>query len=400
MKKSFISFLSVLCVLILGISAVSSNLAEAEATPTDLYSDPGPETLKEAAEEIAEETTEVTVDETAPGVAEVTADETAREGLDETGTESDILPQEEERQEQDEPDTALPEPAENGGINSGDENVEQEKNSASAEKIISRNVKIGDTWEGLTRDTIPAVLKLDLDQTQTVHILVQSRKKVQATVERSDRPETTRQSVLPDAEYQLLLISFEAEKGSSLITITPEEPNRNAKVSVSFLDNDAYTAWEEARVAESGSTQDKLPEPADEQEQPDEQALPEKPEDSNEETDAEPDAEPALGPENDLTDEAEPDEGNSFELPANRSANITISWDDPHPAYGCTAHFKAELTGYDDLDYSLQWQWSEDNEVWNDVTDAVSDSMDVVYSEENGDYQWRILVYIIRPDEE
>ena len=83
------------------------------------------------------------------------------------------------------------------------------------------------------------------------------------------------------------------------------------------------------------------------------------------------------------------------ELPENRNAVITISWDDENPGYGSIAHFHAELIGYEGTEYKLQWQWSRDGSIWNDIDNATSENMDITYSQENGDYSWRILVDII-----
>ena len=58
------------------------------------------------------------------------------------------------------------------------------------------------------------------------------------------------------------------------------------------------------------------------------------------------------------------------------------------------------MTGYDNVDYSLQWQWSEDREIWNDVINATGDTYDVVYTPENGSIHWRVMLYIIMPTEE
>ena len=83
------------------------------------------------------------------------------------------------------------------------------------------------------------------------------------------------------------------------------------------------------------------------------------------------------------------------ELPENRNAIITISWDDEDIGYGSVAHFRAELIGYEGIEYTLQWQWSEDGNTWNDIENATSDNMDITYTQENGDYRWRILVDVI-----
>lgn len=83
-----------------------------------------------------------------------------------------------------------------------------------------------------------------------------------------------------------------------------------------------------------------------------------------------------------------------------RRIEVDIHWDEEHPTYGAIAHFAAKLIGYEGLEYTMQWQWSEDNEIWHDIENAVEDHMDVVYSEANGDYYWRILVDVVPENEE
>lgn len=85
------------------------------------------------------------------------------------------------------------------------------------------------------------------------------------------------------------------------------------------------------------------------------------------------------------------------ELPTERKIEVAILWDEEHPTYGATAHFVATLMGYEGLEYTMQWQWSENDVDWYNVEGATEDHLDVVYSEENGDYNWRILVDVVTP---
>ncbi len=92
-------------------------------------------------------------------------------------------------------------------------------------------------------------------------------------------------------------------------------------------------------------------------------------------------------------EEAEQDENSKepVEQPE-RDAHISISWDVENPTHGCVAHFKAILIGYEDVEYTLQWQWSEDGQTWNNVEGATETTLDIVYTAQNGAYRWRILV--------
>lgn len=52
----------------------------------------------------------------------------------------------------------------------------------------------------------------------------------------------------------------------------------------------------------------------------------------------------------------------------------------------------AVLTGFEDLNYTLQWQFSADNENWADVDGATGSTLRVQMNEENRDYFWRVSV--------
>ena len=82
------------------------------------------------------------------------------------------------------------------------------------------------------------------------------------------------------------------------------------------------------------------------------------------------------------------------ELPENRSVEVVVSCDDPKPGFGSVIHFSAVLEGYEDLDYSLQWITSADNENWTEVEGAVGETMDVVMTRENYRNYWRVAVSI------
>ena len=58
------------------------------------------------------------------------------------------------------------------------------------------------------------------------------------------------------------------------------------------------------------------------------------------------------------------------------------------------AHFTAELSGYEELNYTVQWITSTDNENWTEVEGASGETMDVVVTEENYRNYWRIRVHI------
>ena len=80
-------------------------------------------------------------------------------------------------------------------------------------------------------------------------------------------------------------------------------------------------------------------------------------------------------------------------LPENASLSFDVAWDG-EPALGSTAHFIARMEGYDNLNYTLQWQYSLDNETWLDLEGETGSQMDLVITEENCAYYWRITVII------
>ena len=57
---------------------------------------------------------------------------------------------------------------------------------------------------------------------------------------------------------------------------------------------------------------------------------------------------------------------------------------------------KATVTGYDNLDYVLQWQYSEDPETfgWTDYPGANGETFDLQITEENNNFFWRVSVFL------
>ena len=85
--------------------------------------------------------------------------------------------------------------------------------------------------------------------------------------------------------------------------------------------------------------------------------------------------------------------------PADLYVGFNISWDDDIPAFGSVAHLDAVLDGFENLDFSFQWQYSEDNSSWTDVEGETQRRMDTVITEQNYLYYWRVMVYINVPAE-
>jgi len=105
------------------------------------------------------------------------------------------------------------------------------------------------------------------------------------------------------------------------------------------------------------------------------------------------------------TEEAEagePEEAeDGFMLPEDRTVRFDIEWEGKDAGVGLklgdTATFVAQLEGYDELEYDLQWQESADNENWNDIEGATDETMEMVVDESNFMLYWRLTVNIHVP---
>lgn len=93
--------------------------------------------------------------------------------------------------------------------------------------------------------------------------------------------------------------------------------------------------------------------------------------------------------------EKEPQELIAEALDENRS--ITLSFTNvPEGGYniGDTATLHADVQGYDNVTYTIQWRWSTDDATWNNCDGKTGDTMSVVLTEENCRYYWNVLVTI------
>ena len=95
-------------------------------------------------------------------------------------------------------------------------------------------------------------------------------------------------------------------------------------------------------------------------------------------------------------EDAETEEAEETEEPEERKVSFTYSWDDEEPSIGSVVHMKATVTGYDNLDYVLQWQYSEDPETfgWTDYPGANGETFDLQITEENNNFFWRVSVFL------
>ena len=257
--------------------------------------------------------------------------------------------------------------------------MSDEEVADSVEIIITKAVCIGDSWSGAMKKTKPAVLKLYIDHAQEVNLVVLGRH-AWITVEKSDKLTENPARTLTNDETSQTVISWHAEVGSYLITIGPVEHNLMAKVNITFMDAASYENWlteqeeqTEGLAEETEKQPDETEEPAEE---PEEQI--------EEETDT---TEEVV---DESTEENIPESENKPE----RHITVDVTWDVPDPVIGDTAHFEAILDGYDELQYTMQWQYSPDEITWYDIPNETNTTMDVVVTPENNIVYWRILVYV------
>ena len=394
MKNRFIQMFLVICAVMLMICAVSVWAAaeDVTATPTDL--------APVEQEESVPETTE----------PETTEPETT------------------------EPEATEPQAAESEVVDP-EEAVEEEA-ADSMEIIITKAVRIGDSWSGTMKKTKPAVLKLDIDHAQQVNLVVLGRHGW-ITVEKSDRLSDNPARTLTNDETSQTVISWYAEAGSYLVTLGPVEPNLMAKLNVFIMNEAEYESWLAEQAEQPEETEEQAEEdeekPADEideeetNDEPDEiieeeEETEKAPEDetieeengeetaenpeNEENTEITDDSEEANENVNELTEEEEPAEEDpadieeteenipESETTPERHIRVDVTWDVPEPIIGDTAHFVAVMEGYDELQYTVQWQYSPDEETWYDIPNETKTTMDVVVTPENNIVYWRILVYV------
>ncbi len=94
---------------------------------------------------------------------------------------------------------------------------------------------------------------------------------------------------------------------------------------------------------------------------------------------------------NDENDQASADDI----LPSERSISFDIVPGEDGVRIGSPIHFVAKIVGYDDIDYSLQWQYSDDCENWIDIPGETNETMDVVLTLDNRNLYWRIFVAVL-----
>jgi F0F1-type ATP synthase epsilon subunit len=81
-----------------------------------------------------------------------------------------------------------------------------------------------------------------------------------------------------------------------------------------------------------------------------------------------------------------------------RTIKLTSDWPEGEPAYeGTVITMTAELNGFDDVDYTLQWQHSVDLEEWTVEPEATGTSFSFELNETNYLYTWRVVAKYKKP---
>ena len=82
------------------------------------------------------------------------------------------------------------------------------------------------------------------------------------------------------------------------------------------------------------------------------------------------------------------------QLNPDRYIEIYAAWEGEHLLIGGEATLIAVLYGYDNVEYTLQWQVSPDDVTWSDVEGATDARYSLTVTDENYDDFWRVQVFI------
>ena len=81
-------------------------------------------------------------------------------------------------------------------------------------------------------------------------------------------------------------------------------------------------------------------------------------------------------------------------LDPNRTIDLYATWGEGELTDGTEATMIAVLNGYDNVEYALQWQTSEDNVNWTNVPGATESRCTVVVTQDNYLDYWRVMVTV------
>ena len=82
------------------------------------------------------------------------------------------------------------------------------------------------------------------------------------------------------------------------------------------------------------------------------------------------------------------------QLNPDRRIDIYYSWNNEQPTLGGEVTFIAVLYGYENLEYTIQWQQSTDNAVWHDLAEENDARHSEIITRDNYKDYWRVQVTI------
>ena len=135
-----------------------------------------------------------------------------------------------------------PEQPESEELNPGQSDNE---NSNEEAIIITKSLTPDESWSGSVRNRKATILKLDVAQAETIHMLVEG-KDVCYSVQKADRLTEDAGHTLTDSQTNRSITSWSAEEGSYLISIHAGENSLLARVSITFLSESEFKELEEA----------------------------------------------------------------------------------------------------------------------------------------------------------
>ena len=254
----------------------SEDESELPGIPEEKVDEPGTNVTNDGSEEDGEVT----------GSGEET-DKTDNPGT-ETGAEEDETANPEEKLEpadtdsgkdQDTPEKAPETPAEKPAEEpqenpAEDQPAQEEDEEDTAEIVITENLTINQSWSGVIKRKTPTILKLDLSYAQTVHMLVEG-KNVNVRVCKADRNPEDAPGQDTDPETDQTVVTWSAEAGSYLISLSANEGSLLAKVQVSFLNEEEFSSLEanpaETEKEETGA-EEEAGTPGEEPEKPEKES--------------------------------------------------------------------------------------------------------------------------------
>ena len=247
-------------------------------------------------------------------------------------------------------------------------------------QILNPNGK--DSLKGILTKAAPASFKAAVDYNSTVifTLTVQTEDSVKVQInetdvklEKAENPDETSTDILYTFEKQLLLNQEYA------VTLTTE--------------NEGYVPY-------GIKIREKLPEEKNTEENPEESE--EKPVEETPETVENTEENGTEEPKTDSgseTENAPQNEETASEFPEDFQLHFEAYCDDDELNFGDVMHFVVTATGDEGIDYELIWQWSEDNENWNTVEGENGKQLDLLVTEENYLYYWRIKARLAEPQE-